>query len=141
MSIATSVPRDDAPWSRDEFERRLRDMIAHGALDELAALRRRGLSPDLPLMKAVAVPELLAYVSGCVDLDPALARAIVQTRRYAKRQITWLRHRLPELRRVPAFGESVELRASAAGPVDLSRFAALGCDRPAGDRNGVLDPQ
>ena len=125
----------------ERIERRLRDMIAHGALDELAALHRRGLPEDLPLMKAVTVPELLAYVSGCVDLDTALARAIVQTRRYAKRQITWLRHQLPELRRAPAFGESVEVRRFAAGPVDLSLFAALGCDRPAGDRNGVLDPQ
>ena len=123
------------------IEQRLRDMVAGGALDELEALHRRGLPAHLPLMKAVAVPELLAYLSGRADLEMALERAVVQTRRYAKRQITWLRHRLPELRPIVAFGESIAAPASSAGAVDRSVFAALGCARPASDREGVVDPQ
>ena len=91
----------------ERIERRLRAMIERGALAELEALRRRALDPELPLMKAVAVPELLAHLDGKVDLETALDRAIVQTRRYAKRQSTWLRHQLPELRRLDAFGETV----------------------------------
>ena len=68
-------------------------------------------------MKAVAVPELLAHLEGRVDLATALDRAIVQTRRYAKRQLTWLRHQLPELRRLETFGDAADLPASAcAGP-------------------------
>ena len=117
----------------ERIERRLRDMVEGGALEELRALHRRGLPADLPLMKAVAVPELLAHVSGRVDLETALQRAIVQTRRYAKRQITWLRHRLPELRPVAAFGESIDVPASRAAPVDRTVFDALVCDRPASD--------
>ena len=66
------------------------------------------LPADLPLMRAVAVPELLAHVAGRVELDTALERAIVQTRRYAKRQLTWLRHRLPELRPVAEFGDDLD---------------------------------
>ena len=93
---------------RERIERRLRAMIESGALAELEELRRRRLDPELPLMKAVAVPELLAHLDGKVDLETALDRAIVQTRRYAKRQSTWLRHQLPELRRLDAFGETVE---------------------------------
>ena len=85
--------------------------------------------------------ELLAYLSGCVDLETALERATVQTRRYAKRQITWLRHRLPELRPVAAFGERIEVVAARAGAVDRTVFGALGCDRPASDRDGAMDPQ
>lgn len=123
------------------IERRLRAMVERGALEELRALHHRGLVADRPLMKAVAVPELLAYVSGRLDLETALEQAIAQTRRYAKRQITWLRHRLPELRPVAAFGESIEVPASWAGPVDRTVFGALGCDRPAIDREGVVDPQ
>jgi tRNA dimethylallyltransferase len=92
----------------ERIERRLRQMVGHGALAELEALRRRRFEPDLPLMKAVGVPELLAHLAGKVDLATALRRAVVQTRRYAKRQSTWLRHQLPELRRLEAFGESVE---------------------------------
>lgn len=102
----------------ERIARRLRDMLERGALEELGALHRRALPPDLPLMKAVAVPELLAHVSGRVDLDTALNRAVMQTRRYAKRQLTWLRHQLPELRPVAEFGESVDPRQlrALAGP-------------------------
>jgi tRNA dimethylallyltransferase len=138
FGIALMPPRT-ALYQR--IERRLRAMVEEGALEELRALHRRGLPADLPLMKAVAVPELLAYVSGRVDLETALERAIVQTRRYAKRQITWLRHRLPELPPVPAFGESIDVPASWAGAVDRTAFGALGCDRPASDREGAVDPQ
>jgi tRNA dimethylallyltransferase len=133
------VPPRAALYQR--IERRLRAMVEGGALEELRTLHERGLPADLPLMKALAVPELLAHVSGRVDLETALARAIVQTRRYAKRQITWLRHRLPELRPVAAFGESIDVPASWAGAVDRTVFGALGCDRPASDREGVLDLQ
>ena len=133
------VPPRAALYQR--IERRLRAMVEGGALEELRTLHERGLPADLPLMKALAVPELLAHVSGRVDLETALERAIVQTRRYAKRQITWLRHRLPELRPVAAFGESIDVPASWAGAVDRTVFGALGCDRPASDREGVLDPQ
>ena len=133
------VPPRAALYQR--VERRLRAMVDRGALEEIRTLLERGLPADLPLMKALAVPELLAHVSGRVDLETALERAIVQTRRYAKRQITWLRHRLPELRPVAVFGESIDVPASWAGAVDRTVFGALGCDRPASDREGVLDPQ
>ncbi len=73
-------------------------MIDAGALAELAGAARRAPGPpDLPLLKAVAVPELLAHLDGRLELAEALARAIARTRQYAKRQITWLRHQLPEL--------------------------------------------
>jgi tRNA dimethylallyltransferase len=102
----------------DRIGGRLRAMIEEGALAEVEALRRRALAPDLPLMKAVAVPELLAHLEGSVDLASAIERAIVQTRRYAKRQVTWLRHQLPELKRVEAFGDEVDLPGvlRCAGP-------------------------
>jgi tRNA dimethylallyltransferase len=93
---------------------RLHEMLERGALAELEALRRRRLDPELPLMKAVAVPALLAHLEGRVDLATALDRAIVQTRRYAKRQLTWLRHQLPELRRLETFGEAADLPAPAS---------------------------
>jgi tRNA dimethylallyltransferase len=97
---------------------RLHAMIEQGALAELERLRQRALDPGLPLMKAVAVRELLAHLEGQCDLDTAFERAIVQTRRYAKRQSTWLRHRLRELRPLEAFGETIDPAAliANAGP-------------------------
>jgi tRNA dimethylallyltransferase len=108
------VPPRAALYER--IERRLGDMVERGALEELKALHRRALSPDLPLMKGVGVPELLAHVTGRVDLETALDRAVIQTRRYAKRQLTWLRHQLPELQPLAEFGEDLDpWRAMALG--------------------------
>lgn len=89
------------------IERRLGAMLDAGALDELRALRSRNLDHDLPLMKAVAVPELMGFIEGRSRLEEAVRRATAATRRFAKRQITWLRHQLPELEPIPAFGEDV----------------------------------
>jgi tRNA dimethylallyltransferase len=69
-------------------------MIDAGGLDEAATLLARGLSPDLPAMKAVGLPELFSLLRGEVSLDTAIAAAQMATRRYAKRQTTWFRHQL-----------------------------------------------
>lgn len=111
VCLALSPPRSEL---HARITVRLHGMIERGALTELEALRWRGLDPELPLMKAVAVPELLAHLEGRVDRETALERAITQTRRFAKRQLTWLRHRLPELRPVEGFGDDAAIRPSPA---------------------------
>jgi tRNA dimethylallyltransferase len=58
------------------------------------ALLARKLSPDLPAMKAVGVREITGFLAGNLSREQALAAAQQATRRYAKRQYTWLRHRL-----------------------------------------------
>ncbi|HLZ67144.1 MAG TPA: tRNA (adenosine(37)-N6)-dimethylallyltransferase MiaA [Aliidongia sp.] len=75
---------------------RLAAMIAAGALDEVAVLRARDLSPDLPILKAVGVPELGRHLAGDLDLAAAVAAAQQATRNYAKRQYTWFRHQLAD---------------------------------------------
>ena len=77
---------------------RLLAMVERGVIDEVAALRARGLSPNLPAMKAVGVRELALYLDGKVSREDAIAAAQQATRRYAKRQYTWLRHRMAGLR-------------------------------------------
>jgi tRNA dimethylallyltransferase len=111
VAIALMPPRAEV-YAR--IGRRLRAMVAAGALDELRALRRLGLSADLPLLKAVAVRELLRHLEGRLDLETGLERATIQTRRYAKRQLTWLRHQLPELAPVPRFGDAANIMAEPA---------------------------
>jgi tRNA dimethylallyltransferase len=91
---------------------RLLHMIATGGLDEAAALAARALAADLPAMKAVGLPELLRHLRGEVTLDEAVLLAQRATRRYAKRQMTWFRHRLaPDLTLNKQFSESL-LRCS-----------------------------
>ncbi len=74
------------------IEERFRSMLAGGAIEE--AERLRGFSPDLPAMKALGLPELHAYLAGEIALDEAEKRAVLATRRFAKRQQTWFRNRL-----------------------------------------------
>ncbi|MDX1710955.1 MAG: tRNA (adenosine(37)-N6)-dimethylallyltransferase MiaA [Rhodovibrionaceae bacterium] len=76
-------------------DRRLGRMVEQGALEEVAALIGRGVDPAAPVMKAVGVPQLAAHLKGECDLESALAAAQQATRRYAKRQLTWLRTQFP----------------------------------------------
>jgi tRNA dimethylallyltransferase len=69
-------------------------MIDAGGLDEAATLLARNLSPGLPAMKAVGLPELFRHLRGEIALPEAIAAAQQATRRYAKRQTTWFRHQL-----------------------------------------------
>jgi len=91
----------------ERCNRRLEAMLAEGALEEVEALLARDLDPQLPAMKALGVPDLAAYLRGTMSLEGALAAAQQATRRFAKRQLTWFRHRLPEALRIDAqFSES-----------------------------------
>jgi tRNA dimethylallyltransferase len=80
----------------EKIDRRLAEMVATGALDEVRHLMDMHLDPSLPAMKAVGVPDLMAHLRGETSLDQALAAAQQATRRYAKRQMTWLRHQTPK---------------------------------------------
>ena len=95
--ITVMPPRADIYAACDA---RLADMVSGGVLDELAALLKRAeteqLDPSLPVLKAVGFAELASHLTGRVSLDAALAAAQQQTRRYAKRQMTWFRHQLPD---------------------------------------------
>ncbi|HEX5262860.1 MAG TPA: tRNA (adenosine(37)-N6)-dimethylallyltransferase MiaA, partial [Phenylobacterium sp.] len=75
---------------------RLAAMAGRGVLDEVAALVARNLDPALPLMKAVGVREFAAHLHGEATLPEALAAAQQETRRYAKRQATWMRGQMAD---------------------------------------------
>jgi tRNA dimethylallyltransferase len=74
---------------------RVDQMIAAGAVEEVARLRERRLDPALPVMRAIGVSQLIQYLEGELALEEAVASIKQATRNYAKRQRTWLRHQLP----------------------------------------------
>jgi tRNA dimethylallyltransferase len=78
------------------IEARFAAMLDAGALDEVRALAARGLDPLLPAMKAHGVPWLIRHLNGAIALDEAAAGAIMDTRRYAKRQVTWFRNQMKD---------------------------------------------
>ncbi len=71
-------------------------MLASGALEEVRKLAARKLDPLLPAMKAHGVPWLVRYLDGELSLDEAAAGAVMDTRRYAKRQLTWFRNQITD---------------------------------------------
>ena len=85
-------PRD---WLRARCDMRLEEMMKGGAVAETEALLARALDPDLPVMRAIGVPQIADYLHGHIGHSEALARAQAATRQYAKRQFTWFRHQPP----------------------------------------------
>jgi len=84
------------------IETRFHAMLAAGALDEVRALAARKLDPLLPAMKAHGVPWLIRHLSGEISLEEAAEGGIMDTRRYAKRQVTWFRNQMDDWTSVPA---------------------------------------
>jgi tRNA dimethylallyltransferase len=78
------------------IEKRFATMIQAGVLDEVRRLAARGLDPTLPAMKAHGVPWLIRHLGGELSLDEATAGAVMDTRRYAKRQLTWFRNQMKD---------------------------------------------
>ena len=78
------------------IEARFAAMLKAGALEEVTALSARKLDPLLPVMKAHGVPWLVRHLNGEISLAEAAAGAIMDTRRYAKRQLTWFRNQLKD---------------------------------------------
>ena len=108
--VVINPPRETLYQRCDD---RLEQMLAEGALDEVAALMSRGLDARLPVMKALGVAPLAGCLSGAMSRTEALARARMDTRRYAKRQTTWLRHQTPDWPRVESVQASEQWEALA----------------------------
>ena len=77
---------------REAITTRFNAMLQAGALEEVRDFLALGLDPALPLMRAHGVPELAVYLNGESNLADAIARAILVTHQYTKRQMTWFRH-------------------------------------------------
>jgi tRNA dimethylallyltransferase len=89
-------------------------MLREGALDEVRAFAARKLDPALPAMKAHGAPALMAHLRGEMTLDEAAEIGKRDTRRYAKRQFTWIANQMPEWPRIAEEDRSARLSAALA---------------------------
>ena len=89
VTIAVMPPR---PTLYDRINQRFDHMLMHGAVDEVARLMARQLEPGLPLMKALGVTPIATFLKGDITQDDAAFIAKRDSRRYAKRQMTWIRN-------------------------------------------------
>jgi tRNA dimethylallyltransferase len=89
------VPRSEL---RERIETRFRAMLAHGALEEAAALG--DLDAALPAAKILGLRELRAISSGELAESEAVRLAVTATGQFAKRQTTWFRNRMADWTRL-----------------------------------------
>ena len=83
-------------WLYARCDARFEQMMTQSALDEVRALREMQLAADRPVMKALGVAEIMAFLDEAHDRDTAIAMAQQATRRYAKRQMTWFRNQMTQ---------------------------------------------
>ncbi len=80
-------------WEREtlykRIDNRVDSMMASGFLEEVRELYQRGFGPDLKSMQSLGYRHLLRYLDGEVSLEESVAELKRDTRRYAKRQISW----------------------------------------------------
>jgi tRNA dimethylallyltransferase len=135
--LATCPPLDRSDWRGVVLEpprqalyarcdARVEQMLRDGVLDEVARLADRGLDPGLPVMKAVGYRWLAAYLRGELGLGDAVAATQQDTRRYAKRQLTWFRNQTPDWDRISAIDPHEQL-------AQLSRLVSAGSGASGGE--------
>ena len=75
----------------DLIDKRSLAMVEKGLVEETEGLLAKGYSPDLKPMKAIGYRHMIKYLKGDWSLDEAIGELQKDTRRYAKRQLTWFR--------------------------------------------------
>ena len=73
------------------IDRRVDKMMEQGLLEEVRALKDRGIARESVSMQGLGYKELLAYLDGEIPLEEAVRIIKRDTRHFAKRQLTWFR--------------------------------------------------
>jgi tRNA dimethylallyltransferase len=81
------------------IEARTRRMFEAGLVEEVQSLLKRGYTPELKPLKSIGYKQVVDFLTGTISLDQARVEMTRMTRRYAKRQMTWLRSQ-PDIFRI-----------------------------------------
>lgn len=115
-SIVLTPPRD---WLYERCDARFEAMIERGAIREVEALLSKGIDPNLPVMRAIGVREIAAFIRGEMDRETMITAGSQVTRRYAKRQYTWFKHQPPA--EWPRFSDPLDSAIAMARALELLR--------------------
>jgi tRNA dimethylallyltransferase len=94
-TLLLALTRDRAELHR-RIDARVEEMVAQGLVEETQRLLTAGCAPNLPAMTSLGYREITAYLAGEMSLADAVARLKIETHRYVRHQMTWLR-KLPEV--------------------------------------------
>ena len=89
IQVAHLPPRQ---YVYNSINQRIHRMIEEGAFHEVGALVARRLDPTLPVMKALGVRQIAAYLKSELELNVVIDSIAQDTRQYAKRQFTWFKN-------------------------------------------------
>lgn len=91
--IVLDLPRE-ATVAR--IDARVTAMIEEGLVDEVRSLVEAGYGDDTPGMTGTGYREMTGHLRGEKSLEETVEEIRISTRRYARRQVTWFRHQLPD---------------------------------------------
>lgn len=92
----------------ERLDRRCRAMFEGGLLDEVQQILDRGFSPSVKPFESHGYRQALQLLRGELTLEQAIEQAQRNTRRYAKRQMTWFRHE-SSVEWIPGFGDDPDV--------------------------------
>ena len=75
----------------ERIDARVDQMVAAGLVDEVRRLLQMGYDGRSTAMQAIGYKEFAAYLAGCEGPEQAIDEVKLETRKYAKRQMTWFR--------------------------------------------------
>ncbi|MBW7651893.1 tRNA (adenosine(37)-N6)-dimethylallyltransferase MiaA [Anoxybacillus sp. ST4] len=78
----------------ERINKRVDQMIAQGLIEEVKRLHEKGVR-DCQAIQAIGYKELYSYLDGLITLEEAIEQLKQNSRRYAKRQLTWFRNQMP----------------------------------------------
>ncbi len=87
-SLYICLTRDRAELY-ERINARVDGMMADGLIGEVRALLGMGVCADNTSMQAIGYKEIVSYLNGSLSLDEAVEELKINTRHYAKRQLTW----------------------------------------------------
>lgn len=88
LKVGLGLPR---PELYGRINRRVEQMFEQGLLEEVRGLLDRGYSPECKGFEALGYRQAVAVLRGEMDLQEAIRQTQQESRRYAKRQLTWFR--------------------------------------------------
>jgi tRNA dimethylallyltransferase len=95
VALAPLILLPPREWLQQRCDARFEHVLSDEGIAEVRALLDRHLPALAPIMRAIGVSEIAAFLRGEATREQALAAGRIATRQYAKRQYTWFRRQPP----------------------------------------------
>lgn len=104
LQYVISIDRND---NLKRIDTRLHDMIDQGVIEEIEDYNKQFKHVQSPLDRALGYHEFCNYIEGKISLNDAISLTNISSRQYAKRQVTWFKHKLPNAYRIVPTSQTV----------------------------------